>query len=422
MLETRHREGAAAPMVRNTTIADELLIVGAGIAGLTAALVLARAGRRVRVLEQATEFTELGAGLQLAPNATRVLDGLGLLPEALKSAVVPRRLVLRNAISGEELTSLELGDFDRRYGAPYIAMHRSDLLDILVDACRAETGVTLETGESVTSVRSAGDHVEVTCADGSTTWSAGLIGADGVHSTVRLLVSDDELIGSGYVAYRGAVPLAEVDDVADLHDAVAWIGPGLHLVQYALRRGELYNQVAVFRSDRYAAGHDDWGSPDELDERFAATCDRVRAALPALWRDRRWPLYDRAPIDNWSTGRITLIGDAAHPMLQYLAQGACQAIEDAASLADAISAHPTDIATAFRAYQSERIPRTARVQRNARTWGDIWHIDGVGMLVRDTLLRQRAIDDHRHIEWLYSRPRKDRHDQLWTRSPWAAAG
>ena len=229
-----------------------------------------------------------------------------------------------------------------------------------------------------------------------------MIGADGLHSTVRALVHADELIRSHYVAYRGTVPLAEVGPTFDCRDVVAWIGPGLHLVQYALRRGELLNQVAVFRSDRSIAAEEDWGSPDELDARFATTCPRVRAALPGLGRDRWWPMYDREPIDNWTAGRITLIGDAAHPMLQYLAQGACQAIEDGAALVDSLESSGRDVHAAFRAYQRERVPRTARVQRRARTWGDIWHVDGVGMLLRDTLLAERALDDHRHVEWLYA--------------------
>ena len=334
---------------------DEVLVAGGGIAGLTAALFLGRLGRRVRVLERAAEFAELGAGLQLAPNATRILERLGLLREILRSAVTPRRLVLLNAISGEELTSLELGDFDRRYGAPYIVMHRSDLLDSLVSACRAEPDVTLEIGRTVAAVTRTDGGVEVGCADGTSFVGAALIGADGLGSMIRAELRDDEPINSHYVAYRGTTP-TDLDGSVELRDVKAWIGPGLHFVQYPLRRGELLNHVAVFRSDRSITGDEHAGGPDELDERFAPTCDDVHRGLGALWRDRHWAMYDREPIDNWSDGPITLIGDAAHPMLQYLAQGACQAIEDSASLADAVAAHPTDIETAFVAYQSERIP------------------------------------------------------------------
>ena len=309
--------------------ADEVLVAGGGIAGLTAALFLGRLGRRVRVLERAAEFAELGAGLQLAPNATRILDRLGLLREILRSAVTPRRLVLLNAISGDELTSLELGDFDRRYGAPYIVMHRSDLLDSLVSACRAEPDVTLEIGRTVAAVTRTDGGVEVGCADGTSFVGAALIGADGLGSMIRAGLRDDEPINSHYVAYRGTTP-TDLDGSVELRDVKAWIGPGLHFVQYPLRRGELLNHVAVFRSDRSITGDEHAGGPDELDERFAPTCDDVHRGLGALWRDRHWAMYDREPIDNWSDGPITLIGDAAHPMLQYLAQGACQAIEDGA--------------------------------------------------------------------------------------------
>jgi 3-hydroxybenzoate 6-monooxygenase len=182
---------------------------------------------------------------------------------------------------------------------------------------------------------------------------------------------------------------------------VWWAGPKMHLIQYPIRRGELLNQVAVFTSERYRPGSEDWGTPEELEERFAGKHRHVRAGLALIGRDRRWLLYDREPVDNWTRGRVTLLGDAAHPMLQYLAQGACMALEDAVCLAGSMAAHGGDPAGAFPAYQRERIPRTAKAQRWARGMGELVHLDGMGALVRNALLRARADDDFSYVDWLY---------------------
>ncbi|MGH3319036.1 MAG: FAD-dependent monooxygenase [Streptosporangiaceae bacterium] len=393
------------------TSADGVLTVGGGIAGLATALTVARAGLTVRVLEQSSSFAEIGAGIELAPNATRVLRRLGLLEQVVAAGVTPRRLVLMSAVSGAELSSLDLGErFRARYGAPYVVCSRNDLLTALLEACHAEPRIALETDRDVTAVAGAANDDEAataTCADGTTYHAAGLIGADGLWSSVRPLRADDAPVCSGFVSYRGAIPLAEATHPAPLDEVVAWIGPGLHFVQYALREGELYNQVAVFRSDEYDAGVEEWGSPEELDHTFAATCGEVREGLRAIKRDRRWYMYDREPFDSWTAHRLTLVGDAAHPMLQYLAQGACQAIEDAAALGDAIRQHTTagsdidGIPKAFLAYQEARAAQAARVQRNARFWGDIWHTDGLAARLRDEILRMRAPDDYQHTDWLY---------------------
>jgi 3-hydroxybenzoate 6-monooxygenase len=384
----------------------ELVVIGGGIGGLSAAAAVAASGRPVRVLEQSARFAEIGAGLQLAPNATRVLRRLGVLDQVVAAGVLPRRLVLGDALDGTELTYLELGDFPDRYGGPYVVLHRSDLLDILVGACRAQ-GAALETSKRVTSTETTCDGVVVRCDDGSSYEGIAAVAADGLNSTIRVALSDDEPVESGFVAYRGAVPIEQATRTAGLTDVVAWIGPGLHFVQYPLRGGQMYNQVAVFRSRRYGDGNPGWGGPDELDEAFSVTCQHIRDAMPALWRNAHWAMHDREPLGNWITGRTVLLGDAAHPMLQYLAQGACQAIEDAAALASALHRHaatgndPAAVDEALRAYQEQRIPRTTRVQHLARTWGDIWHVDGLARTLRNELLNQRPPDDHRHVEWFY---------------------
>ncbi|MET7991032.1 FAD-dependent monooxygenase [Amycolatopsis sp. NPDC005232] len=383
----------------------DAVVVGGGIGGLGTALALARSGRAVRVLEQAAEFGEVGAGLQMAPNATRVLRDWDLLCEVVEHGVRPRRLVMRDALDGSELTHLDLADAERRYGAPYVVIHRSDLHAILVRACR-DAGVDLVTGATVTGVENGPDSAT---AVGDHRRDTGhiVIAADGLRSGLRRRLSSDEPVSSAYVAYRGAVPLADLPDTGGLalEDVTVHVGPGCHLVQYPLRRGEMLNTVAVFRSPKALAGEEDWGTPDELDTAFAATCEPVRAGLPHLWRDRWWRMYDRRPIGTWVDGRLALTGDAAHPMLQYLAQGACQALEDAAGLVEQADKHDTGSGTdwdpALRDYAAARAVRTARVQRTARDWGDLWHCEGLFRATRNALLRDRAADDYRYVDWLY---------------------
>ena len=388
----------------------DILVIGGGIGGLTAALALARGGHRVRVLEKAARFAELGAGLQLGPNATRVLDGLGVLGPVLEAGVRPRRLLLRSALTAAELTGLDLGEpFLARYGAPYVVMHRTDLLATLHDACLA-AGVGLHAGQDVRTVTDGADAATAECADGRRYQGAVVIAADGLHSGVRARFSADRPVCSGFAAYRGTARVEEVTGRSELDEVVAWIGPDLHFVQYPLRAGQVYNQVAVFRSPRYAAqpglGDGEWGGPEELDEAFRGCCPQVREATGFLWRDRWWPMYDREPLDGWTRGRVALLGDAAHPMLQYLAQGACQAIEDADALARALAACPGPnlVGRALAGYQAERAPHAARVQRTARTWGDIWHVGGVAALLRDELFRRRPADDYSYTDWLYDPP------------------
>ena len=377
------------------------LIVGGGIGGLTTALALARRGRPVHVLEKAPEFGEIGAGLQLAPNAMHVLDTLGLLAELDKHAVYPERLAWMWAITGERITTVDLGaDFRARYGHSYIVMHRGDLLSVLLDACRAEKAITLEPSREVTAVEDLGERARVACADGSVYDTELLIGADGLHSTVRRLLSDDQPASAEAVAYRGTLPIEKMSKHAGLDNVVMYVGPDMHFVQYPLRRGELYNQVAVFRSRHYKPDSDDWGTVEEFDRHYAQTCEYVRACAKLMWRDRRWPMYDREPIERWARNRIVLMGDAAHPMLQYIAQGACQAIEDALALAKHVTEGP-DVARALLAFQDARNLRTARVQLTARAMGEFFHLEGMGAKVRNQMMMARAANDYSALDWLY---------------------
>ncbi|MFY1638058.1 FAD-dependent monooxygenase [Solwaraspora sp. WMMB335] len=393
-----------------TPTTDEFIVIGGGIGGLGTALALAHAGRQVRVLERAPVFGEVGAGIQLAPNATRLLRQWGLLDRLVDAGLAPRHLVLADARTGRELNRLDLtGPFLDRYLAPYVVAHRRDLLDLLLDAA-VRAGARLEPDREVHCVEPGPDAVEIGCADGRRYRARAVIAADGLHSRFRALLSTDEPICSGYVAYRGAIPIEQASRTADLDDVVAFVGPGMHFVQYALRGGSYYNQVAVFRSERYRQGDPDWGDPAELHAVFSRACPHVRDAVRSIRTEQRWPMYDREPIDTWVLGgRMTLLGDAAHPMLQYLAQGACQALEDAAALAAAVDRHlpagPVDadapVQAALAAFAHDRAPRTARVQRNARTWGDIWHVDGLAATLRDDVLAHRGPTDYRATDWLF---------------------
>ncbi|NMH97508.1 FAD-binding protein [Pseudonocardia sp. K10HN5] len=384
----------------------DVVVVGGGIGGLANAYALSLAGLRVRVLERAAAFGEVGAGLQLAPNATRILREWGLLDEVVGRGCMPRRLVFRDAVDGTELTHVPLrDDVEARYGAPYAVIHRSDLLDALYAACR-RIGVDLVTDSAVTDVRTDGRSATAITARQQHT-AAVVLAADGLHSTLRARLSPDEPVCSGYVAYRGTVPTADLDAdrAAALDDVTVWFAPGCHLVQYPLRGGALLNQVAVFASPAWAHGASTWGTPGELDAAFADTCAPVRGALGDLWRDRWWPMYDRAPISRWVDGRLALTGDAAHPMLQYLAQGACQALEDAYVLAEQVAkggdGGEPDWDRVLRAYQELREPRTTRIQRTVHVWGDMWHCDGLTRTLRNALFRDRDPLDHKHIGWLW---------------------
>jgi salicylate hydroxylase len=378
-------------------------VIGAGIGGLAAALSLARKGRHVHVIEKAPRVSELGAGLQLAPNASRVLDHLGVLRELHKHAVFPSRLVWMDALSGKEIMSLDLGEkFRQRYGYPYFVMHRSDLLDTLHDACRSTERVTIETSREVTSFEAVSNGTRVTCKDGSFYDGEAVIAADGLWSTARKWVGDDgEPECARFVAYRGTLAMDQVPLRAALDAVVMWTGPNMHLVQYPIRRGELYNQVACFKSERYAPDHDDWGTVAELEAHFAGACSLVRDALRLVKRDRRWPLFDRAPTAVWTRGNLALLGDAAHPMLQYLAQGAAQALEDAEAIADQLERADRPIAESLLAYQEARLLRTARVQLTARFFGEFIHVGGVGLDVRNALLAGRSPERYFEVDWLY---------------------
>jgi salicylate hydroxylase len=287
-----------------------------------------------------------------------------------------------------------------------LVIHRSDLHGMFLRACR-RAGVDLVTSQRAVDYANTTAGASVTFADGHVEEAPVVIAADGLHSAARSLIVQDEPVSSAYVAYRGTVPTTE-DRAADvdLSEVVVYVGPGCHFVHYGLRGGELLNQVAVFRSPKALAGEEDWGTPDELDAAFAGSCDFVRDGLPHMWRDKWWRMFDRDPVMTWVHGRIALLGDSAHPPLQYIAQGAIMAIEDGWVLGEHVArsrdaSGAVDWPVALAAYQAVRPEHCRRVVLASRAWGELWHLDGVAREQRNVLLRARRVDDYSFVDWLY---------------------
>lgn len=381
------------------------LIAGGGIGGCAAGLALARRGYRAIVLEQAEEFGEVGAGIQLGPNAFKMFARLGITEAIDDLAVRPSALVMRDGLTGETVMDLPVNtpQFARQFEYPYAVIYRPDLHKVLIDACRSQAAVELRTGAQVTGHIDHGDRITLDLRDGETLQGAALIGADGLWSQVRRhVIGDGEPRVSGHIAYRAVLHADQVPDINRSDAVVLWAGPRTHLVHYPLHRGEIYNLVAVFHSERYEEGWDVFGDTGELTERFAGQHAGVRDMLDKIDAWRMWVLCDREPARRWSSGRVTLLGDAAHPMLQYLAQGACMALEDAVCLAACVSEHGDDHRRAFEVYQSRRYLRTARVQLTARLYGDVYHAAGATADLRAQMLGNRPPEAaYQGMKWLY---------------------
>ena len=389
----------------------DVIVVGGGIGGLSAAYALTRKGLKVRLLERSSEFGEVGAGLQLASNCTRILDEYGLLDEAVQLGVVPDTMVMRDGVDGAELTRLDLRDVEKRYGFPYLVIHRSDLSGIFLRACQ-RAGVDLVLDTRVVDYGEVEGGASVVLEDGAgnrTVESAPMVvAADGIHSVARNKFVGDPLVNSAYVAYRGTVPSDEpyVRNEADLSQVVVYVGPRFHFVQYGLRGGQMLNQVAVFQSPKALAGEEDWGTPDELDAGFTGACEPVRDGLPFMWRDKWWRMFTRNPALRWVYGRVALLGDAAHPPLQYIAQGAIMAIEDGWVLANHAAANrradgTVDWDTVLAAYDAVRPEHCRRVLTTSVAWGELWHHDGLQREQRNVILHARDTYDYSFVDWLY---------------------
>ncbi len=386
------------------TSPSPILIAGGGIGGLATALVLARDGHAVTVLEQAPSFGEIGAGIQLGPNIFRMFAYLGLTDVVSKVSFFPPGLAMNDVRTGEKIVRVPLGDMARAtYGFPYGVIYRADLHQVFLDACTAQENVTLRTGAKLESFEQSDSSVRVHLADGEVLEGAALIGADGIWSKVReVVVGDGKPRVSGHIAYRAVLKREDVPAHLWSDDVLLWGGEKTHLVHYPLRRGELFNLVAVFHSNKYDEGWNTFGDTAELTERFAQACPQVRELLGKIETWKMWVLCDREPVKNWTDRRVTLLGDAAHPMLQYLAQGAGQAIEDAVVLREALRFTHGDIPQALQKYQQARYLRTGRVQLTARFYGDIYHAAGVQRELRNQMFQsEKESAGFAGLQWMY---------------------
>jgi 2-polyprenyl-6-methoxyphenol hydroxylase-like FAD-dependent oxidoreductase len=383
--------------------ADRVLVAGGGIGGLAAALALARLGRPVTVMEQAAEIGEIGAGIQLGPNAFTAFDALGVGERARARSVYVERMVMMDAVDGSTVASLPVGEaFRERFGNPYAVIHRADAHGSLLEGVREAPGIELLTSTRVARIEQ--DEAGVTAIDqhGRHHRGAALVACDGVRSAVRQQLVGDPVRVSGHVVYRAVVEAADFPADLRWNAPVVWSGPDCHLVHYPLRGGEQYNVVVTFHSRQAETWGITEGSADEVRSYFRDILPQPRQLidLPRSWK--RWATADREPIGRWSHGRVTLLGDAAHPMLQYLAQGACMALEDAVTLGEALRAHADDPVAAFARYERSRVARTARVVLSAREMGRLYHARGVERLVRNDLWRGREPGRfYDALEWLY---------------------
>jgi 3-hydroxybenzoate 6-monooxygenase len=387
-----------------------ILISGGGIGGLAAALVLAQDGHPVTVLEQSTSFGEIGAGIQLGPNIFRMFDYLGLTEAINRVAFFPPGLGMNDVRTGEKVVRVALGDVARAvYGFPYGVIYRADLHQVLLDACRAQPNVALRTHARVASFSQTPEAVSIRLdpttpdAPAETVEGSALIAADGMWSRIReAIVGDGKPRVSGHIAYRAVLKRSDVPAHLWSDDVTLWGGEKTHLVHYPLRRGELFNLVAVFHSNKYDEGWNTFGDSAELTERFSGACPQVRELLGKIDTWKMWVLCDREPVKNWTDRRVTLLGDAAHPMLQYLAQGAGQAIEDAVVLCEALRSTRGDLPEAFQKYQKARYLRTGRVQLTARFYGDIYHAAGVQRELRNQMFQSGAESaGFAGLKWMY---------------------
>ena len=380
-----------------------VLVAGGGIGGLAAALALVRQGFRVKVLEQAAELGEIGAGMQLGPNAFHAFDALGVGEQARQRAVYTDFMVMHDAIDEYQVGKIPTGEaFRQRFGNPYAVIHRADAHTALLEGVQASGHIEFVTSTRVARVEQDAEGVTVHDQHGNAHRGRALIGADGVKSVVRQQFVGDEARVTGHVVYRAVVDKADFPEDLRWNAASIWVGPNCHLVHYPLRGGEQYNVVVTFHSREQEQWGVTEGSQAEVQSYFQGLCPKARQLidLPKSWK--RWATADREPIGQWSFGRVTLLGDAAHPTTQYMAQGACMAIEDAVTLGEALCVHGNNIEKAFDLYQRSRVARTARIVLSSREMGRIYHAKGVERLVRNDLWRGRTPERfYDAMEWLY---------------------
>jgi salicylate hydroxylase len=382
-----------------------ILVAGGGIGGLATALGLARAGLQVLVLERAAELGEVGAGIQLGPNAFHALDALGVGEAARATAIYVERLRLMDALSAAEICHIDLGEaFRARFANPYAVVHRGELHAILLRACRAEPRVMLRTGAEVAGYVQEGGSVTALLPGGEQVRGAALIGADGLWSRIRgQLVGDGPPRVSGHTTYRSVIPTEQMPEALRWNAATLWAGPKCHVVHYPLQGWKTFNLVVTCHDD---AAEPVAGRPvpaEQVMAGFRHLHPMVRSIIGQGRDWRLWVLCDRDPVERWVEGRVALLGDAAHPMLQYMAQGACMAMEDAVCLARAMETHGGAVEPALAAYNAARALRTARVQLLSRAMGEhVYHPAGAHAALRNAMMAAKTQAEWREtLAWLY---------------------
>ncbi len=389
---------------------EPVIIAGGGIGGLAAALALARKGYKSVVLEQAPQFGEIGAGIQIAPNAWHALDALGVGQLVKKEAVFIERLLMMDGVSGEKVIDIPLDQrFARRFANPYAVTHRADIHGSLLDGCKSLPDlIELRTSSRVTGYEIEASGVRVKLASGEALRGVALVGADGARSAVRDRIIGDPLPASSiHKCYRAVLNAGDVPKDLRWAAATLWAAHNTHIVHYPLRGWKLFNLVATTIGKEISEGHNEVASPSEVLPQFAHYCEKPLKLMRTPPQFTRWILRCREPVDNWIQGRVALLGDAAHLMLQYMAQGAAMAMEDAVALGVACDAADGDFERAFKRYQEMRRVRASRVQISANSLiGQIFHVpDGLQREVRNDIFRGRVPERYYDaLEWVFSAP------------------
>ncbi|MEW2435974.1 FAD-dependent monooxygenase [Streptomyces caniferus] len=383
-----------------TTVA----IAGGGIGGLATALSVSAQGHRVVVLERNDEFAELGAGIQLAPNGMHALDRLGLAADVGRIAVPVKELRFMDGVSGEHVVSMPLdGRYQARFRNAYVVVHRGELYRLLLRACRDSDRIDLRPSCPVAGYERTDGGVRVRLAEGSALTVDALVGADGLHSAVRAqLVGDGSPRNAGITVYRSIVPMDRVPQDLRHQSVTWWAGPGRHFVHYPIAGGRYLN-LAPSVENQPAEAFSGTAVPTALiREEFAVLCDTARRLLELGAEWKAWVLVDRDPVDVWTDDCVALLGDAAHPMLHYAAQGACMALEDAVVLGALLNCPAAQFGSQLRRYNAARRERTARVHQLARDSIGLWHArDAVATARNEALAAMSAADLYDYVAWLH---------------------
>jgi salicylate hydroxylase len=386
-------------------VSDRILVAGGGIGGLATALALAQKSIPSLVLEKAAQLGEIGAGIQLGPNAFHCFDRLGVGETARRMAVYIDRLRLMDSLADGEICHIDLGDaFRARYRNPYAVVHRGDLHGVLLAACRAHPLIDLKISSEVTGYDQDSRTVSARLGTGERVSGRALVGADGLWSNVRRqVVGDGAPRVSGHTTYRSVIPTEQMPEDLRWNAATLWAGPKCHIVHYPLSGWKVFNLVVTYHND---APEPVAGKPvpvEEVRRGFAHVCERAQNIIRHGKDWHMWVLCDRDPVNDWFDGRVALLGDAAHPMMQYMAQGACMAMEDGVCLADSLANHGTDLEAGLSNYRDRRVLRTARVQLTSRAVGDhIYHPAGPHAALRNAIMSAKSQAEWLDVmEWIY---------------------